>query len=310
MRNTTFTKSFNFRGWLTSRLLPCISLCLILAAFLCGQANAQSVVIGDTTASVVSISTATGSTVNSEWSATANNPKTKSLLNWAATELRCTPAVITKDGFTTSERIRFSRTGAPVSTDQDVRLTFIPVGCVSQRYPNTTVALLLNRYVSAPSLSYPRLLVRYGGNGSLISEYSLRKDGRVWLMTAKFGDCVFRSALRILEQRNPAAYRSLSSVIESHATEPAINTLRRIYDVRTTPVGQKDLALYSGLMVSANLEEEFSDGYVSGALDQSFKPDRKDSWAVAQAKLLAKKILEDLAKKALSYIGKIILGWL
>lgn len=306
MKNTTISRIIQF----PSQLLSFSLLAIVLSLSMIGKANAQSVVIGDTTVSLRSIRTETGNAVASEWSAMANHPKTRSLLNWAAAELRCTPAVITKDGFMTTEQLRFSRTGAPVSTDQNVRLTFIPVNCVSPRYPRTTVVLLLNRYVSAPELSYPRLLIRYGHNGSLISEYSMRRDGRVWLMTAKFGDCVFRSALRILEQRNGVVARSLNAVIEANAAESAFNTLKRLYDVRLSPIGQKELALYSGLMVSSNLEEEFEAGYISGTLDKSFKPERNDSWAVAQAKLLAKKILEDLAKKAASYIGTIILGWL
>jgi len=310
MKNTTMANPFQPAFRLVSALLPGIGLCLILCLLLIGHANGQSVQIGDTSVSLRSIRTESGKTAASEWSAMANHPKTRSLLNWAAGELRCTPAVISSDGFTTTEQLRFSRTGAPVSTDQEVRQTIIPVRCVSPRYPKATVALLLNRYISAPGLSYPRLLIRYGNNGYMVEEYSMRKDGRVWIMTGKFGDCVFRSSLRILEQRNKNAYNSLMNVFSASAQENVFTTLKRLYDVRMTQIGQKDLALYSGILVSSNLEEEFDAGYVSGTLDQSFKPDRKDSWAVAQAKLLAKKIIEELAKKIASYLGQILLGWL
>jgi hypothetical protein len=76
------------------------------------------------------------------------------------------------------------------------------------------------------------------------------------------------------------------------------------------PVGQRDLTLYSGILVSSNLEEEFDAGYISGTLDQNFKPDRNDSWIVAEAKKLAKEVIKDLLKQAGKALWSIIAGWL
>jgi hypothetical protein len=310
MNNATRAGAARLRAWLTAGALPLIGLCLMLAACLPRQANGQAVQIGDTTASLRTIHTETGRLVASEWTALANHPKTKTLLNWAAVQLRCTPVPLSQNGFTTTGQLRFLRAGAPVATEQEVRQTIFPVRCVSLRYPKASVALLLNRYISTPGLSYPRLLVRYGNNDYMVEEYSLRRDGSVTQMTAKFGDCVFRTSLRILEQRNGNAYKSLMAVFSTSAQEPVFNTLKRLYDVRMTPVGQKDLVLYSGILVASNLEEEFDAGYISGTLDQSFKPERNDSWAVAEAKKLAKSILTDLLKKVGQALGSIILGWL
>jgi hypothetical protein len=287
-----------------------IGLCLMLVTLFQGQAFGQSVQIGNTTAALRSIRSGNGGIVASEWAAFANQPKTRALLNWATAELRCIPVPVPQEGFTTTEFLRFTRAGAPVPADMEVRQTILPVRCSSSRYSRATVALLLNRYTSTPSLAYPRLLVRFGNNGYMVEEYSLRKDNRVTKMTCKFGDCVFRTSLRILEQRNGPAYRSLMRVFEASAQEHVFNTLRRLYDVRMPPVGQRDLTLYSGILVSSNLEEEFDAGYISGTLDQNFKPDRNDSWIVAEAKKLAKEVIKDLLKQAGKALWSIIAGWL
>ena len=294
MNKLTFAKLF----CRASARLPLLGLCLMMAALLTGAARAQSVQIGDTTVAVRSLHTETGRLVASEWAALANHAKTRSLLTWATAELGCTPAPISQDGFTTTEMLRFTRTGSPVPTDQEVRQTIVPVRCVSPRYPKATAALLFNRYVSAPGLAYPRLLIRYGNNGYMVEEFSMRRDNKVTKMTCKFGDCVFRSGLGILEQRNGAVYRSLMNVFANSANEPVFNTLRRLYDAQMPPVGQGELLHYSGILISTNLEEEFTEGYISGTLDQSFKPERNDSFLVQQAKLFAKDVLNELRKKA------------
>lgn len=284
--------------------LTAFGLFLLLAVL--PSARAQSVQIVNTNVAARSITTQTGNLVASEWAALANHPKTRSLLTWATSELRCTPVPVPQEGLTTIEQLRFARTGAPVTADQDVRQTIVPVRCASSRYPKATVALLFNRYVSAGGLAYPRLLIRYGNNGYMVEEYSMRRDNRVTKMTCKFGDCVFRTSLLVMEKLNPNAYRSLMAVFGGSAQEPVFNTLRRLYDVRGTSIGQKELALFSGIMISSNLEEEFEAGYISNTLDQSFKPDRRDSWIVTEAKKLAKDIIDDLRKRLASAIGKFI----
>lgn len=302
--------NIQFRTTSAGSSILAVGLCLMFATLLQLPAFAQSVQIGNTTAALTSIRSDNGKIVATEWAAFAKHQKTMALLNWAAAELGCTPVPVPQEGFTTTEFLRFNRAGAPVSADFEVRQTVVPVRCNSLRYSGATAALILNRYVATPSLAYPRLLVRFGNNGYMVEEYSLRKDTRVTKMTCKFGDCVFRTSLRILEQRNGPVYRSLMNAFENSAKEPVFNTLRRLYDVRTAPVGQKELALYSGILVSSNLEEEWDSGVITGTLDQNFKPERNDSWIVAEAKKQAKELIKDLLKEAGKVLWEAIKKWL
>lgn len=285
-----------------------LSWALILLTLFQGQSFAQSVQVGSTGVALASLNTVTGATVSSEWNALASNSKTQKLLQWVGPELGCSsvkpdPA----KGFTDKEMLRYTQTGSTVSADDEVRLTFIPLNCTSpKRYPKATATLLLTRSPKVPTLAYPRLLVRYGNNGWMVEEFSYRKDGKVTKMTCKFGDCVFRTGLHILEQRNGLAFKSLMAVLNPSAQEPVFSTLQRVYDMRKPPVGQADLALYSGILVAGNYEEEFSEGYVSGTLTEAFKPIRGESWLQQQAK----KVLQSALNEVLKKIGSAFLSWL
>ncbi len=144
----------------------------------------------------------------------------------------------------------------------------------------------------------------------MVEEFSLRYNGIVTKMTCKFGDCVFRTGLLVLQQRNAIAYKSLMGVLNASGAEPVFNTLQRVYDARKPPVGQADLNLYSGVLVAGNYEEEFAAGYISGTLTDAFKPVRGESWLVQQAKQVLQSALKEILKKVGETLASWIAGWI
>jgi len=286
-------------------------LALLLLYYGVGILPAQTVTLDKTVIQIAGVRTETGTAVTRDWNDYRSLPKTTSLLSFASRELGCAaPAVSTTGAFSTLATLRFIRSGAPTPTNLDVRLTFLPVTCRSTRFPGASVAIGLFRYTSTPQLRYPRLFIRYGNNAYMVEEFSLRKDLRPTKMTCKFGDCVFRTGLRIMEEKAPSSYRSVMNRFSASANEPVFNTLTSLYDVRRTPIGQGTLTLYSGILIAANLEEEWNSGFIYGALEESFKPARNNSFLVEQAKKLAKDILKALLKQAGKALWKAIASFL
>lgn len=288
-------------------LLWHFTLALLLLPMFFVRSFPQSVQIGDTNAALVSIQSEGGEIVKSEWGLLDDNKKTRKLIEWAADKLGAPVTPNLSRGFTTTGVVRYTRNNSPVSVDMTVRQTIIPLRVSSPRYPDASAAIMLNRYTSAPGLAYPRLLIRYATNntGWMVEEYAYHWRLGIDQMKAKFGDCVFRSSLKILEQRNKPAFNSLMRTLESRPKESVARSLKRVYDVRSTPIGQGELALFSEILVDTNLEEEFENAYISGTIDQSFKPIRGDSRELALAKELAKEIMQGLVGS----LGGELVGW-
>jgi len=268
-----------------------------MLALLKGAAMAQSANFGDTTAQITGLRSDSGGKVTTEWAAFSRMNKTKQLLAFAKAELGCTVTPQPSLGFVNTQNLVFTRSGSSISGTSEVRMTFMPLNCVATRYRGASVALGLVRYMSTPQLAFPRLFVRYGNNGIMVEEFSYRRDNKVIKMGCKTGDCVFRTALLLIEQRNSAAFKSLNAVLQSGTLEVPFTSLQRLYDTRKPPVGQGTLALYSGLMIASNLEEEFYAGYIDGALDQSLKPVRTEPWYITEAKKALKDAMKDIVKQ-------------
>jgi len=267
-------------------------------------AVAQSIQLDTTTISLVRVQSGSAT---SDWASVAGNPKIANMVAFAQQQLgtRLTPD--TRKGFTTRSRVRYSRGG--VNSDMDARITIIPLTGTSRS--GGSAALMIGKYDSTPSLVIPRLLLRRNPSDPHAEEYAFRLDNRVTLMTANFGDCLFRSSLKILEQKNAPAHNALRATLTNTA-RPGIalsEGLRAVYDVRSAPVAQPELVLISTLMTSANVEEEYAAGYISGTLEQSFKPDRRDSFIKKQIKELAKSVLSELRKSIASALRKALLAY-
>lgn len=269
---------------------------LIAAAFalaLAGPASAQSLTVNTTTISLVRAVSSSNAT--SVYNSVRSNPKVVQLLAKASAEVGVPVSANPGLGFNTEYTVRYSRGG--VNSDLAVRTTFVPLTTPVMR-PVTTV-LMLSSYVSSPQLVVPRLLVRRNAREWHAVEFAYRKDGRIWEMAATHGDCLFRSSLRVVEQKNGPAHSSLRSVLNSTAQtgRHLFDGLRAIYDVRGLPVGQGELLLTTGIFTANNFEEEYDAGYVSGTLDQNFKPDRRDNPIVAAIKQLAKDAMKELLEE-------------
>lgn len=275
-------------------------------------AQAQSETVGTTTATVVRADSAFGAVVAQEHNRLANTPKFRSLLGFAGTDLGAAGGVTADvaNGFQVAGVVRFQRAGVTVATDQSFVYTFVPLAGRFTRYPGASAAVMHVHFPGVPALSYTRLLVRYGNNGAMIEEYAYRKDGRVTKMTAKFGDCLVRSAFPLLQKRTPQAYNSLYGTFANSARDPVLRTLRQLYDPRVAPVGQRTMFLYTSLLAVSNFEEEWAAGYIDGSIDQAFKPERGDSAIVTQIKAFAKDILKNLLQQVGKALWSVIAGWL
>ncbi len=269
-------------------------------------ASAQSLAISGTNVVLEQATTVNGVPPKGAFAAMSGHPKTNALLAKANEVLRGTFKPDPSSGFTTTVRCRFERPNQTVSLTAE--MSFVPlVGTPGK--PGTSAALVVYRYNDAPDLAFPRLLIQEYPKEWSPCEYSLRRDGKVTGMAAKHGDCVFRSALKTLEQMQPGAHTSLRKVMdaEAKAGKPFIQLLRRVYDERTGSVGQKNLDLATMLYVAGNWEEEFDGGYVDGAIDK-IKPAKKDSKAVAEIKKLTKSLMKDVLKKLKDKLGKALGG--
>lgn len=285
------------------------TLAVVLGGVIAGNAPAQSDRISDVSVGLTSHAVLTGSTPRREHERMARTTKASQLVAFAAQELGSVGQRLdVANGFTVTGNVRYTRS---VSVDHQVSLTFIPVvSSRNSRFPGASAVLMHARYHATPSLDYSRLLIRYGNNGAMVEEFSLRKDGRVTKMAAKHGDCLFRSSLRITQSRAPNAFTSLDATFQSGARETTIESLRRMYDTSRTAVGQRTLFLYSAILVSSNLEEEWNAAYIDGTLNETFKPLPNDSGLQRQIKEFAKELAKNLLKEAGKYLWKAIAAWL
>lgn len=269
-------------------------------------AQAQTLTLSDTAVTVANASSSP-SLVSGEIHST-NGAKLNALLAFAQAEMQCPVAMVTNSGFTTTVNLKIVRGGVTVA--HEARITVIPLALLSKRYPEASAAIVLVRYKDAPQLAYPRLLLRYRF-GWTIEEFALRLDGHITKMTAKFGDCLLRSSLMIVQDKIPAASRALTTMLNQKAGTLVFASLQAIYDVRAFPCGQRELCLMTSLMSAANVEEEYVGGYISGVLDGNFKPGPRDSWLQKEVKKLMKDFLDQLrqeVKKALWSAIKGIFG--
>ena len=150
----------------------------------------------------------------------------------------------------------------------------------------------------------PRLLVRPDPNNWFASEYAYRLDGRVTLMTSKFGDCLFRSSLRVLEVKNSAAHNALRARLASTAVRGTSlgDGIKGVYDARITGAAVSEMLDATAIVTAGNVEEEYPGAYISNAIDQAYKVWPTDSQTVKLIKALAKDIL-------MSYFGQYQYLW-
>lgn len=241
-------------------------------------ARSQQLQAGDTTVGVVG--GRSWSNAQAEWDRLLrDNSKVRHLLGFAEREFGGRVVPTPAAGFQTDVVLRYAKGG--VTTDLGVRTVVVPLVSNEPRLPLGSAALEISYYHNTQGLIVPRLLIRRNPSEWHATEYAFRKDGRITEMAARFGDCLFRSSLKIVEQKNPAAHKSLRAAI---------------LDLRSPTIGQSELLLASGVISASNVEEEYEAGYVSGTLDHNFKPDRRDNPVVAQAKALAKELLKDFLK--------------
>lgn len=266
-------------------------------------ANPIPLVVGDTTISADSIVTRSGWVTNSEWAAMASNPKVVNLIAKANSLFGATLRADPARGFTTSLTVRYTKGG--FTAPSGARITIVPlIGVPTRGNRGASAAIMIATYVDTPALVIPRLLVRSDPKNWHVTEFSFHREGRVMEMAAKHGDCLVRSSLKILEQRNTSAHNALRAALNATTGNGrhVIDGLRRVYDVNQSPVGQPELILTTAVMTSTNAEEEYDAGYISGTLDQSFKPAAGDSWWKEQAK----KLLNEIKKALLNELGKIL----
>lgn len=269
-------------------------------------ASAQSLQIGDTTAAITRAASANGAP--REWDTLRRNPKVQNLAVFAQGQLGAPLSPVPTAGFTTDSTLRYIRNG--VAADLAVRTFVVPLVGNSPRMPGATAVLLVSYYVSTPQLVIPRLLIRPNAAGWHATEYAFRKDGRIWEMAARHGDCLFRSALQVLEQKNGVVHRSLRAVLDQTARPGVhlVDGLRAVMDVRSRPVGQGEMLLCTGILTASNVEEEYDSGYIEGSINGSFAPDRRDSPLVAGIKDLARNVLKDLLKQVGRRLWSIFAG--
>lgn len=276
-----------------------------------GAALGQSVVISDTTATMTAIQ-GSSNDVAAEHNRLANSEKCRQLLAFAVKELGVTGSlgVDTANGFVVSSTVSFQRAGSTAVGTQQTKLTIIPLTGRFTRLPGASAAIMHFRYLSTPGLDYSRLFIRYPSNPGMIEEISFRKDRKIWTMAAKHGDCIFRSALKICENKNPTAFKSLNAVWSQSSGQSVISTLRQLYDPRSRSIGQGTLLLFSDLLIISNYEEEFQAGYIDGTIDQSFKPVANESALSKQIKQLIKDTLKSLLQQAGKKLWEGIFAWL
>lgn len=270
----------------------CVAVCSLASSHPCAGQQIQA---GDT--SIQLIAGRSSSNTQIEWdSVLRNNAKVRQMVAYAEGQFggRVVPTPVA--GFQTDITLRYSK--GSNSTDLGVRTILIPLVTSGTRIPGGSAVLEACYYVNTPELLVPRLLIRVKANDWNATEYAFRKDGRVTEMSARFGDCLFRSSLKIIEERNGPAHRSLRSVLDRTAQpgRSLLDGMRAILDLREPSVGQRDLLLATGVICASNVEEEYADGYISGTLDRNFKPERGDSQIILQGKVLAKQVLKDLLK--------------
>lgn len=283
----------------TQRLITAACLTAGLAV---APSHAQSLKVDTTTVSVESITSSNGA---GAFNSMKSNPKVTALVAKANAVLGGTFTPDPSKGFSTKVKTKFQRDSGVSMFDTE--LTFVPLKGTPSK-AGTSGVLAIYRYIDAPDLTFARLLVQaYPGDWS-VQEFSMRRDGTVTEMSAKHGDCVFRSALMTLEQMQPDAHTSLRKVLNADAAakKPLIEALRRVYDERAGSFGQKNLGLATTLYVAGNWEEEFDGGYVDGAINKIKPEKRGDSKAVKEAKKLGKELLNQVLKRLKDQIT----GWL
>jgi hypothetical protein len=264
----------------------------LLASF--SVAHAQSLTVSDTTVSVVSLRSNSGA---ADWRALGGNPKVQNLVAYAQQQLGSPVTPQPNAGFSTDAVLRYARPGA--NTDLATRVTIIPLAGKVNTRTGPSAVLMVGTYTATPDLVVPRLLIRRDANDWTVTEYSFRRDNRVMEMAAVHGDCLLRSSLKIVEQRNGRAHSSLRAAMnQSVSARNDLGTqLRQVYDARSRSVGQGELLLATGLISAANIEEEYDAGYISGTLDRNFKPERRDNPLVAKSKEYAKEVMKDMLKQ-------------
>lgn len=259
----------------TSGVLTAAAAVAVLAT-VSHAAQAQSVTLGNVNVSMVGARTFTGSQPARELAAMPA-VKLNPLLAWINTEMGAPVTTSPRQGFTEQVVTAYTSQGSTIQLE--THLTVISLEYTSARHPGSTAALLCVTYPKFPQLSYPRLLVRYNPDWDLAEEYSYRLDNRVTKMTAKFGDCVWRSSNGIATKLLPAEQRSYFNVFvaSQKAREPLAVGLRRIMDVSGPPIGQRSLLLCQSLEAINNFEEEWNSGVIDGVVDTTLPKLTKDS---------------------------------
>jgi hypothetical protein len=230
------------------------------------------------------------------------NPKAQQLLNDLRSRSGAAFSANYTRGLTVTVSMRIaqgSSSGTPKFT-----YTFVPLNISgTSRIPGLSATLMAVDIDGAPGLSFVRLLTKDTRNAHLVSEYGYLKDGRVYLMTARRADCVFRSGNIVLNKTIPSAGASIENLTRAMTSSDCFTVLSKCYDYRTSNVASRELLLTSSLVAMSTLGDEFSASYVTGQVNISPLFNGGSSVWQQWFKDIFKDIIKDLGRKLLGWIG-------
>lgn len=253
------------------------------------------------------VSTTSDGVGPTEWIRLQADPKVQQLIRLSQAKINLASVAKPNHGLVTTVNVSYTRAG--ITTTMPVRITIIPISGMSSN--GGTAALIIGRYMQTEMI-VPRLLVRTDPNNWTVTEYAFRLDGRLTQMTARFGDCVFRSALKILEQKVPQAHAALRQRLNNtaHFGTSLGDGLKGVYDARINGVGVSEMVLSTAVSVAGNLEEEYSGVYLSGAINRGFKVEVADPTWLKLSKELAKHIFFKMATGAAGSLWSWVISFL
>jgi hypothetical protein len=292
--------------------LATVAAALLTATLALPSAEAQTLQVSDNTVTALLRTEAVGphySVVN-EYNNLAKNTKVKQLLTFASQQMGTAVSAYPQDGISVRYLVRWAKTGSPgLYGDLWVRTLVIPLnGVGTGKNAGATAVMEISYYESTPQILIPRLAIRYSPKNWTVVEYSFDRTNRVVECAASKGHCLFRSALKLLENKSPAAHRSLRSTLDATASKSVGAGLKAVLDPRGYPTGQGELLLATGIFTAVEPELEYDSGYVSGTIDnsQDLRFDQRDNALIKQVKNMLRDELKNAAKEA----GKKLLQWL